>query len=159
MWAWLKSVKNGFRKRFNWQGKQPAEVAAEAYFREMGWRFERFGWERARISTRGLPDKLRFMPDYVVDKGGNHAFYEAKGMSSRYAVLRIKTIMFETLTKHYMDDLELRIFVYALPSEECYDVPFIELQSSAATIEEAHDGAVFMVFPLEEFEKYEVIMD
>lgn len=157
MWSWLKSVKNGFRRRFKWYEKQPAEIAAEGYFKEMGWSFERYGWERARIGTRGLPNKLRFMPDYVVNRRTHYAFYEAKGMSSRGGVMRIKVVVHETLAKHYVDDLELRLFIYALPSEDFYDVPFSVLCSSSATVEEAHDGAVFFVFPLSVFEEYLVV--
>ena len=146
MWAWLKSVKNGFGKRFRWGQKQPAEIAAEDYFKRMGWKFARFGWDRARIKTSNLPNKYRYIPDYVVDKGGSHAFYEVKGMSSRQGVLRVKAVVYETLVRHFACDMEVRLFVYALPSEEIYDVPLSALQSGRAALETAHDGAVFMVF-------------
>jgi len=154
MWAWLKSVKDGFKKRFRWKGKQPAEVAAEVYFKRMGWRFARFGWDRVRIKTRNLPDKYRFMPDYVVDKGGFHTFYEVKGMSSRQGVLRIKTVVYETLVRYYAGDMEVRVFAYALPSEDYFDIPLSVLSPSEAKVEEAHDGAVFMVFPWSIFGPY-----
>lgn len=157
MWAWLKSVKDKFSRRFNWSQMQPSEVAAENYFIEQGWKFERFGWDRTKIRTRGLPVKYRFIPDYLVDKGkGSYALYECKGMSSRGAVLRLKVDMYEVLTEHYTADLELRIFVYALPSEEAFDAPFSIFRRELACIEEAHDGAVFLVFLLSAFEEWAI---
>jgi len=159
MWAWLKSVKDGFRRRFNWSQMQPSEAASERYFIERGWKFERFGWDRTKIRTRGLPKKYRFIPDYLVDKGkGSYALYECKGMSSRGKVLRLKVDMFEVLTEHYTADLELRILAYALPSEELYDAPFSVFKRALARVEEAHDGAVFLVFLLKVFEEYAVQM-
>ncbi len=68
MWTWLKSVKDGFKRRFSWSKMQPSEMAAEQYFVERAWKFERFGWDRTKIRTRGLPLKYRFMPDYVVTR-------------------------------------------------------------------------------------------
>ena len=157
MWAWLRSVKNGFSRRFSWNKMQPSEMAAEQYFVERAWKFERFGWDRTKIRTRGVPVKYRFMPDYVVDKGkSNYALYECKGMSSRGAVLRLKVNMYDVLEEHYTADLELRILAYALPSEELYDAPFSVFKRDLGKIETAHDGAVFLVFPLSLFESYEV---
>ena len=155
MWSWLKSVKDAFGRRFNWSQMQPSEAAAEQYFTEQVWKFERFGWDRTKIRTRGLPLKYRFMPDYVVDKGkGNYALYECKGMSSKGGLLRLKVSMFEVLEEHYTADLELRILAYALPSEALYDVPFSVFKKELAQVEEAHDGAVFFVFPIALFEEF-----
>ena len=158
MWSWLKSVKNNFTRRFSWIRMQPSEMAAEQYFVERAWKFERFGWDRTKIRTRGLPLKYRFMPDYVVDKGkGNYALIECKGMSSRGAVLRLKVMMYDVLEEHYTADLELHILAYALPSEDLYDAPFTVFKRDLAKIEEAHDGAVFLVFPLSVFEEHLVV--
>jgi len=155
MWAWLRSVKDKFNRRFNWSRMQPSEMAAEQYFVEQDWKFERFGWDRTKIRTRSLPLMYRFMPDYVVDKGkGIYALYECKGMSSRGAVLRLKVDMYDVLEEHYTADLELRILAYALPSEVLYDVPFSAFERDLGRVEEAHDGAVFLVFPLSLFEEY-----
>lgn len=154
--TWLKSIKDGFRKRFKWTHRQPAEQAAERYFIERDWRFERFGWDRAKIRTRELPLKYRFMPDYMVDKGqGKYALYECKGMSSRKGVLNLKRGVHDALTKHYSGELELRLFIYALPSESRYDVPF-GIFGEPLRVWSSHDGKEFMVYPLEVFEKYEV---
>jgi len=152
----LKSVKDAFSKRFSWTTRQPAELAAEAYFEQMNWKFERWGFDRSRLPTRKLPDKIRQRPDYLVYNGNSFVYFEAKGFSSRQAVLRIKTVVYETLQKDYACDLEVRIFAYALPSEECFDIPLSILKAEMARVEEAHDGAVFLVFPLEVFEGYAI---
>ena len=57
-----------FRSRWSQMGDQ-AEAAFTEVYEAWGLRHQRFGWDRTEVSLRGVPDKLKNVPDFFTNKG------------------------------------------------------------------------------------------
>ena len=145
-----------FEERFEREDLQPAEKEAKLYFENKGWKYNRFGWDRAQIDTWRLPNFVRFLPDYIVQKNSKLLFYEVKGSSSYKKALKIKENELATLIGFWNEHFPVHIFVHELPAERNYDFPIQLLIDNieSGELRTEHDGAKMVYFPRDVYVNY-----
>lgn len=57
-----------FAQRWAEMGDQ-AEAAFTEVYDAWGLKYQRFGWDRTEVSLRGVPDKIKNVPDFFTNKG------------------------------------------------------------------------------------------
>lgn len=100
-----------FRSRWSQMGDQ-AEAAFTEVYEAWGLRYQRFGWDRTEVSLRGVPDKLKNVPDFFTNKG----LVECMGFG-RDQVWKLKTHKFDALME-WAYDWRCDIFLWDSHNEE-----------------------------------------
>lgn len=129
-----------FAQRWKQMGDQ-AEHAFEEVYEAWGLKYQRFGWDRTEVSLRGVPDKLKNVPDFFTNKG----LVECMGIG-RDQTWKLKTHKADALWAWHRD-FRTDIFLWDSHHQEWAFVRMTDLicildnyEDEGIALETFHDG-------------------